>query len=722
MKTWATAFVTALLILAGTAQAAPVKTEHLQVELAPQSTTATPGGTVYVALHQKIIPGWHTYWRNPGDTGLATTLEWTLPAGWKAGEVVWPAPGRYVLGSLMNYVYKDEVYLPVPIEVPANAKPDPVTLNAKASWLVCKDICIPEQADLSVTLPVAATSPSPNPTFGAAVAKTLADAPKPVGLKATYGLDKTGLRLSVTGASVKGADVSSAYFYPYEPGVIEHIKPQKAGRGADGLTLALSPDPEFKAPKGDVSGVLVLGPGKSFEVTAKPGAPLAGAEGVTAMAATGDSGGGGAAAGDPAAATLKGGLLAALGLAFVGGLILNLMPCVFPILSMKATALVGHADDPAEARSQGLAFTAGVVLSFLALAGALIAARAAGEAVGWGFQLQSPAVVASLAMIMLLSGLNLSGVFEIGTSAQGAGQGLASKGGLAGAFFTGVLAVVVAAPCTAPFMAGAIGWAFTQPPIVALSIFLALGLGLAAPFTALSFSPALFKRLPKPGAWMSRFRQVMAFPMYGAAAWLAWVFALQAGVSALAFLFVAAIAVAFAAWAWGASQEGGKTLVPRLAAVAGVLVAIPMIALGAQQSAPASAASPTAVAEGPGAPLPTEPWSPERVAALRAEGRPVFVDFTAAWCVTCQVNERTALAGKGVADAFARTKAVYLKADWTNRDDRIAKALTEQGRSGVPLYLVYDAKPDGPAKILPQLLTEGLVVEALDAAQAAAKG
>jgi len=719
MRTWAIAILVALLGLAGTgaANAAPVKTEHLQVELAPQSTAATPGGTIFVALHQKIIPGWHTYWRNPGDTGLATTLDWTLPAGWKAGPIVWPAPGRYVLGSLMNYVYANEVYLPVPIEVPANAKPGPVTLKAKASWLVCKDICIPEQADLTLTLPVAAATPAPNPTFGAAVAKTLADAPKPAGLKATYGLDKGALRISIAGAGVKGADVSRAYFYPYEPGIIEHIKPQKAGRGADGLTLALSPDPEFKAPKGDISGVLVLGPGKSFEVTAKPGPALAGVEGVTPLAATGEgSGGGGLAADGGSAPSLKGGLLAALGLAFVGGLILNLMPCVFPILSMKATALVGHAEHPSAARAQGLAFLVGVVASFLVLAGALIAARAAGEAVGWGFQLQSPAVVASLALVMLLAGLNLSGVFEIGTSAQGAGQGLAAKGGLAGAFFTGVLAVVVAAPCTAPFMAGAIGWAFTQPPIVALSIFLALGLGLAAPFTALSFTPALFKRLPRPGAWMSRFRQVMAFPMYGAAAWLAWVFALQAGVSALAFLFTAAVAIAFAAWAWGASQGGGRTLLPRLAALAGLLVAVPMIALGAGQSAPPAAAG-AATAEGPGAPLPTEPWSPERVAALQAEGRPVFVDFTAAWCVTCQVNERTALAGKGVADAFARTKAVYLKADWTNRDDRIAKALTEQGRSGVPLYLVYDAKPGTPAKILPQLLTEGLVIEALDAAR-----
>ena len=711
MKAWA-AIITGLLglALASAASAAPVKTEHLQVELAPETTAATPGSTIYVALHQKIIPGWHTYWRNPGDTGQATTLNWTLPDGWKAGDIVWPTPGRYVTGPLMNYVYADEVYLPVPIEVPATAKPgSKVTLKADAMWLVCKDLCVPEQAKLSLDLPVIAGSSAPDPKFGAAIAKTLAEAPKPVGLKGAFSLTGGEIKLSMTGAALKGADVSHAYFYPFDAGVIDHTKAQKAATGPEGVSLELVPDPEFaRTPKAAIAGVLSLGPGHDYEVSAKTGAALAGAAGTTPM---GETGGKAAPAAGSEGAT---GLLAALGLALLGGLVLNLMPCVFPILSMKATTLVGHAEHPEGARAQGLAFTAGVVLSFLALAGALIAAKAAGEAVGWGFQLQSPVVVAVLALIMLLAGLNLSGVFEIGTSAQGAGQGLAAKGGLAGAFFTGVLAVVVAAPCTAPFMAGAIGWAFTQPPVITLLVFLALGLGLAAPVAILSFMPALFRRLPKPGAWMSRFRQIMAFPMYGAAAWLVWVFTLQTGPAALGFLFGAALAAAFAAWAWGVSQESGKPLLPRLTAVAGLLIAIPLIALGAKQPAAAAAAAPTSAAS---ARLPTEPWSPERVAALQAEGKPVFVDFTAAWCVTCQVNERTALAGRQVADAFAKTGAVYLKADWTNPDPRIAKALADQGRSGVPLYLVYAAKASAPPRILPQLLTEGLVVEALETAK-----
>jgi thiol:disulfide interchange protein DsbD len=456
--------------------------------------------------------------------------------------------------------------------------------------------------------------------------------------------------------------------------------------------------------------VLTLGKA-AYVVEARPGTIPAGARGSTPPVKT-------SAEAVPAAPGVgqTGGttLLAAMAFAFVGGLILNLMPCVFPVLSMKAAALVRHVEHPGAARAEGLAFLGGVVATFLVLAGALLAARAGGEAVGGGFQLQSPAVVAVLALLMLLVGLNLSAVFEVGTSVQGAGAGLSARSGLVGSAFTGALAVVVAAPCTAPFMAGAIGWAVTRPPVEALTVFLFLGLGLAAPFVLVAFVPGLFRRLPKPGAWMDTLRKVLAFPMYGAAAWLAWVFAAQAGISALPFLFAAALAAAFAAWTWGLAQRAEKPLLPRVVAAAAVLAAIPLVVAGARMSAaPALAATASEIA---GAALPTEPWSPERVAALRAEGRPVFVDFTAAWCVTCQVNERTALAGKRVAEAFAKTGAVYLKADWTNPNDAIAKALSDHGRSGVPLYLVYGR--EGEPQVLPQLLSEGAVAAALEKAKA----
>ncbi|HEX7759817.1 MAG TPA: thioredoxin family protein, partial [Caulobacteraceae bacterium] len=357
-----------------------------------------------------------------------------------------------------------------------------------------------------------------------------------------------------------------------------------------------------------------------------------------------------------------------------------------------------------------------VMAAFLALAGVLIAARAGGAAVGWGFQLQSPPVVAGLTLIMLAAALNMSGLFEIGTSVQGVGQGLASRGGLIGSAFTGVLAVVVAAPCTAPFMAGALGFALTQPEPEALAVFAFLGLGFATPFTLLAFTPALMQRLPKPGAWMAVLKKGLAFPMYGAAAWLAWVLAEQAGRGGLARILAAAVILAFAAWVYGAAQRrhvaGGRPLA--LYGLAGLALALSIAAIAAgRYDRPKAADRASAPVEAPAEGVPSEPWSPDRVAALQAQGKPVFVNFTAAWCVTCQLNEKVAFSTGEVAAAFRRTGAVYLVADWTNRDAVIAKALADQGRVGVPLYLVYGAGGGAP-KVLPQLLTPALVVDALN--------
>jgi thiol:disulfide interchange protein DsbD len=382
---------------------------------------------------------------------------------------------------------------------------------------------------------------------------------------------------------------------------------------------------------------------------------------------------------------------------------------------MKAASLAAHADNPAATRAQGLAFLGGVMVTFLALAGALIAARAAGEAVGWGFQLQSPAVVAALSLIMLLTALNLSGVFEIGTSVQGLGSGLASKGGLAGAAFTGALAVVVAAPCTAPFMAPALGYALTQPPAVSLIVFAALGLGMAAPFTLLAFLPKLLARFPRPGAWMETFRRALAFPMYAAAAWLVWVLAQQTDAEGLAKLLAAAVLIALGAWIYGRSQSGTNSASKRwtLTAAGGVVVVLAaVLAVASPYGGPAAAATAGAVKAGE---LASVPYSPEKLAELRDAGTPVFIDFTAAWCITCKVNERTALANAKVIAAFEKTGTVYMVGDWTNRNAEIAAVLDEFGRPGVPLYLVYGAKGQD-AVVLPQILTEGVVTKALETA------
>ncbi len=710
------ALLSATVVMGATALAAPVKTPHVVAELVAQTRGVAPGSTLYVALRQRLIPGWHVYWRNPGDSGQPVEIRWTLPGGWRAGEIVWPAPEKDVEGPLTNYVLSGDVLLPVPVQVPASAVAGSVAhLAAHAQWLVCKDVCVPEQGDLALDVPIVAGAPAPG-LDGASVTQALAAAPKPVGLEASWSASGSTVRLAATGAELRGlsADAAShAWFFPYDSELIDHAGPQRAARGPYGITLELPQAQTFaKRKPTEIAGVLSLGGGRAYELTARPGALPAAAAGLGPMQPTSWQRGG--AAPSPAASGAVA-LLGAVGLAFAGGLILNLMPCVFPVLSIKAAALARHVASPRAARAEGLAFMAGCAATFVALAALLLAARAAGQAVGWGFQLQSPGVVAALCLIMLGVALNLSGVFEIGVSAQGAGSGLASRAGLVGAFFTGALAVVVAAPCTAPFMAGAIGWAVTQSPPAALAVFLALGLGLAAPFTALSFAPALFKRLPKPGAWMEGLRRLLAFPMYAAAAWLAWVLVLQAGPNGLGLLLTWAVLLALLAWLWGVRQKsGGRWAAGALAAAAAVFVAAVALPLARGGLATEASAQTATAADARGG-LPIEPWSPERVAALRAEGRPVFVDFTAAWCVTCQVNERTALAGRGVADAFARTHAAYLKADWTKYDPRITAALSAQARSGVPMYLLYDAH-GGEPRILPQILTEGGVVAALDAA------
>jgi thiol:disulfide interchange protein DsbD len=703
MIRWLAALLTAAFLLSA-AQAAPVDTGHLSAELVAETQGVAPGQTVHVALRQVIQPGWHTYWKNAGDSGQPTQLKWTLPAGWSAGDFVWPTPKRLPVGPLVNYGYEGEVLLPLAITAPATARPgETVTLNADAAFLVCKEICVPEDAKLSIALPVT-NGPAPkDPTWGGPIERELAAAPKPAGLSAVFEKRGAGVALAVTGAALKGADVHEVYFYPYDSTVIDHAKPQPLDRGPDGLTLTLTPGYAFQAPTPPkaMAGVLTVDD-KAYEIAAAPGAPPAGAAGLGPPA-------------PKAAGSASLGLLSAALFAFLGGLILNLMPCVFPVLAMKAASLAAHGGrEQALARRHGLAFGAGVLITFLGLAALLIGLKAAGQAIGWGFQLQSPPVVAVLALLMLAIALDLSGVFEVGTSLQGVGSGLAGRGGLLGDVFTGALAVVVAAPCTAPFMGAAIGWALTQPPAAALAVFLALAVGFALPMVLVTFWPGLLGRLPRPGPWMDVFRKALAFPMYGAAAWLVWVLTLQAGATALARVLIAGIVLAFAAWLIGAAQRrlaaGGRPVA--LGGTAAALTAAAFVGVvWPAYATTAAAAGPAATS----AELESEPYSPERLAALRAEGKPVFVNYTAAWCVSCQVNDRVVLSTRPVAEAMKNDGVAYLKADWTKRDPVIAAELARFGRAGVPLYLVYGADGGEPV-ILPAILTQGAVVGALDAA------
>ena len=688
-------------LCAAPASAAPVQAAHMQAELVSETRAIAPGQTVWLAVGQKIERGWHTYWRNPGDAGEPTRLAWTLPAGWKAGEIAWPAPNRLPVGPLMDYGYQGEVLLPVALTAPAAAQPGSTAkLGVVADMLVCAETCVPTQAALDLDLPVVA-APAPKDSQAAPkIARALAATPQRAELSAVFQPGPDGVALAVTGPAVKAADKADAYFYPYASTAIVHARPQAVEQGPDGLTLTLSPGFDFTRgqPPATLAGVLVVD-GQAMEIAATPGAPPAGASGLGPPA--------------PRAAGLQ--LLPAAVLAFFGGLLLNLMPCVFPVLAMKAANLAERASERAAARRHGLAFGAGVLAAFWGLVGALLALKAAGTAVGWGFQLQSPPIVAGLSLLMLAVALNLSGVFEVGQSLQGAGAGLATRQGLAGAFFTGALAVVVAAPCTAPFMAPALGWALTRDAAAALAVFAALGLGFAAPFVGAAFAPGLLARLPRPGPWMDVLRKALAFPMFGTAAWLVWVLAVQAGPEGLARVLAASVLLALAAWLFGWAQrrvaEGGRpaALLAASALAAAVALAAALWPGYAPPAASASGADAQAV-------VPSEPWSPERVAAAHAAGKPVLADFTAAWCVTCQVNERVALSTQPVADAFRRTGAVYLKGDWTRKDPAIAAELARHGRAGVPLYLVYGAR-SGDGVVLPQILTEGLVVRALQDAR-----
>ena len=685
--------------------------DNIEAELVSLSRWAAPGSTVVVAVRQKIAPGWHTYWRNPGDSGGPTTLDWTLPQGVKAGEITWPLPERQRLMSLINYGYSGEVYLPVTIEVPASARPGTtLPLIADALFLVCSDqMCVPVPMQLRLDLPVREGAPPLDAKHGAAVQAVLEAAPRPAGIDAAISLSNGVLTLSATGGPLAGAKISRAHFFPFEGGIIDHAADQTGQRGANGLTLSLAQGGEIRAKglNGPISGVLATDIG-AWEITAKPGPALAGASGQGAL--SGEAGGGKPPTGlDPAA------IARSAMFALIGGLILNLMPCVFPILAMKAASLAATAHQAREARRDGLLFGVGVLATFLVLAGLLLALRAGGQAIGWGFQLQSPAVIAGLSLLMLAVGLNLSGVFQIGAGLQGAGSGRLSRlSGGAGAFFTGVLAVVVAAPCTAPFMAAALGAALLMPWPAALLVFLMLGLGLALPYVAVSFSPGLLRRFPRPGPWMDRLKGLLAFPMYGAALWLAWVFSRQTGADGLGLLLIAGLTAALGLWLFGLTQteraHGRKGMIAGLAAVI-VLAATLGLAVLAGRS--------PVVNDGPsseGRALSAQPWSAEAVSAAQGQGRPVLVNFTADWCVTCKINERAALSSRRVAEALQQANAVYMVGDWTRRDDAITHELERRGRSGVPLYLLYPAG-GGEPRILPQLLTEGVVIDSLKSAR-----
>jgi thiol:disulfide interchange protein/DsbC/DsbD-like thiol-disulfide interchange protein len=689
--------IAALAALPGVAE--PVSTPHVTAELLLERSHVRPGEEFRVGLHLRMKEGWHTYWRHPADSGEPTTIDWVLPDGFTAGPILWPQPQRISMEPLTTYGYEGDVLLLVPMRAPATAVAgSSVSMTAEVYWMVCEEICIPEEVTLGIDVPIAGEPSSPGPS-APLFDRSAATLPTPSdGWQIRSA--KRGDRIILRARAPEGVRIEQpgiSFFAATGP-LIEYSAPQPVSLDDGEIVIELTRSPFAADDVRRLSGVLhapagwVAGGAVAVEIDvpiddeSQPVAPMASERPPLT-------------------------LLIALGFAFLGGMVLNLMPCVFPVVSLKILAFMQHSgDEPRRVRLHGLSFAGGVLVAFWILAALLLALRAAGEEIGWGFQLQSPAFVAAMAFLLFALGLSLAGVMDIGTSLTRVG-GSAGRGGYRTSALNGMLATVVATPCTAPFMGAALGFALTQSAMAALLIFTALGAGMAAPYVALSLWPALLRFLPRPGSWMVRFKQLMAFPLFATVAWLVWVFGHQTGVDGILRLLLGLTLLGAAAWVWGSwSTPAGSSLTRATARI----FAVALLAVGFMLSVaaePVSSEVRTSV-EGPsGSGVQWEPWSEARVAQLRAEGRPVFINFTAAWCLTCKVNERIAFSSAEVNRIVGERNIAMLKADWTNRDAAITRALGSFGRSGVPMYVLYESDSLASPRLLPEILSPGILTE-----------
>ena len=661
---------------------------HVHVQLVIPERVLMAGTATDAGLYFKLESGWHIYWKNAGDSGEPPSIQWTLPKGVSATALQFPAPKRLPLGPLMDFGYEDEAMFPLTLSADKTARPGNTVLHAKVNWLVCREVCIPGKAELETNSVVIdhLLKDVPLPGPDAEIFKRLSAAlpqPLPSSDTAVFQPTPSGFRLAVTTDQRE----TQAEFFPEDQDILDNPAPQTVTSTATGLILDLKKDANLSTSPSQLKGVLELSGGRNYEIAALPGIvaapPAAPAFSLAALAST-------------------------TFFAFLGGLLLNLMPCVFPVLFLKGLALVhsGH-KELHKLRAHGLVYTAGILVSFWALVGLLLGLRAAGATLGWGFQFQSPIFLALMAALLFFLGLSLAGQFEIGLTLTSAGGSLAAKHGYAGSFFTGVIAVIVATPCTAPFMGAAIGYALAQPAIVTFAIFTALALGLAAPYLVLTLHPAWTRILPKPGAWMDILKQAVSVPIFGTVIWLAWVVAQAYGANLVLALLSIFLLVAVAGWFLGRwPAQRWATIVAvliLLAALAACLTAPRELAAAPEQISSKSSEARSA----------WQPWSADAVQHALAAGQPVFVDFTASWCLSCQVNERVALSQPEVMKAFSERNVALFKADWTREDPAITQALTALGRSGVPVYAFY-APGEANPQLLPQVLTPGMVLDAIN--------
>ena len=734
-------------VTATSPKAEPVNGQHLEAELLSEVSALEPGRSFWVGLRLKMEPGWHVYWKNPGDAGLPVSLAWQLPAGFSAGDIQWPYPMRVEMPPLVNYGYEGEILLPLKMSAAPDLAPGSrVELRTKAKWLVCNEVCLPGSADLSLSLPAAGgASPLPPQIPGrAGIFQRVRDMLPLESSDWKFSAQRadTSIILVVEPSGQASGAPGRMVFFPDEQEVIEGIAPQKFYPVVEGFALELSRPAQVPGADGSgsdsLNGVLVASGGwdasgkrQAMRVRAAletgKSAPKALAAAVIttgiraehrAVAAAFSPSGPPLPSGPEAAGSGFSRLMLMLSLAFAGGLILNLMPCVLPVLSLKIFDFVKRAGQSRwKVFSHGLTFTAGVLISFWILAGLLLVLRQGGQELGWGFQLQSPSFLMVLCALFFFFSLNLFGVFELGYifTRVGAGQG---QHGHIGSFMAGVTATVVATPCTAPFMGSAMGYAFTQPPQYALLVFTFLGLGMAFPYLLLSGFPALMRFLPKPGAWMEHLKQFMGFPLLATAIWLAWVLGKQAGVDALIALLFVLLLAGVSAWILGKwTALHLSTPVRVIAGLVALVVFLPafilvLLYMGQVRPAlPSSLPGGAALTETDG--IAWEPYSQERLAALTSQGTPVFIDFTADWCLSCKVNEKVALNSPEVVRKFHTTGLAALKADWTLRDEAIARALGKYGRQSIPLYVLHTGPGEKDFLILPEVLSPGIVLEAV---------
>jgi len=724
---------------------ATVSQPHTTAELIPEATTVQPGRPLDVALHLHSDPGWHTYWINPGDAGLATTITWTLPPGFTAGPIQWPTPEKHNMGPLITYGYEGDVYLLTTITPPKSDLPQHFDVKAKASWLVCQEECIPGKAELTLTLDSGMLNlrlPVDNKDLFDQATERLPVPNTRWDVKASYG-ERADMNISPASPAVNfefrekikgGQGTIKAEFFPEQSNVLS-----TQAQGAifpmwpDGTGFQFSVSLEQNGEKPDkLSGVLVsdqplIGNAKAvyiseFPVTSEVAAAVPSGGSLPVASGNPDNTGTPAIAGPPegtapplgtAAATTETQplLIAVLGAAFIGGLILNLMPCVLPVLSLKVFSLMKHAgENPRAAWIQGVAFTVGVVISFWTLAGLLIALRTAGNQLGWGFQMQSPGFVLALIFLFFLLALNLFGVFELGASLVGLdAKATGHLGGLASSFGNGALATLAATPCTAPFMGSALGFAAQQPPFISMLIFTFLALGMATPYLLLTIFPGALRFVPKPGAWMEAFKQFMGFLLMATVIFLIYVFGALVGEEQVSWLLFVLLLAGLAAWIYGRWATPMRTAPVRFAAF---VVALGLLGYAINWGAMLAKKGDT-VARSATATTSWQPWSQEAVDDALAKGQPVFVDFTAAWCLSCKVNEAVALGTDGVKQAFAQKNVALFRADWTHSDPAISNTLRQFNRDGVPLYLLYSPKNKDAPQILPEVLTPGIVLDAL---------